>query len=203
MGLNDLRRLLKEMSDLAANSIQTSIESYLTAEDSLERVRILSKQLRAMQIKVSELSTELIARYQPVASDLRFIRSCMEVAYSYFRIGRYALDVAEVQRDLGDLSRCDSGVVRLMFNDSMEMLSLSKKAFLENDIESAEKVKELDDKVDSAFYGIMSKLEEGGDIRCQVSRVLIAKYIERIADHACYIAEATVYALSGEPSADD
>lgn len=53
-----------------------------------------------LQDEVSELAVELIARYQPVATDLRFIKSCMEVAYGFSRFGRYAFDISEVLRYL-------------------------------------------------------------------------------------------------------
>ena len=60
-----------------------------------------SEKLKIFQLEVSDLATELIFRYQPVATDLRYIRSCMEIAYGFSRFGRYAYDIIEVLRNNG------------------------------------------------------------------------------------------------------
>ena len=66
-----------------------------------------SEKLKMLQDEVTDLAVELIARYQPVATDLRFIKSCMEIAYGYSRFGRYSYDIVDVLETLGPLSGCD------------------------------------------------------------------------------------------------
>ena len=72
--------------------------------------------LRVMQDEVADLTIELIARYQPVATDLRFIRSCMEIAYGFSRYGRYSFDIVEVLETIGSVSECEKGAVLMMAN---------------------------------------------------------------------------------------
>ena len=73
-----------------------------------------SEKLRFLQIEVTDFATELIARYQPVARDLRFIQSSMDAAYGFSRFGRYAYDIAEVMETIGPIPNCDKSEVTLM-----------------------------------------------------------------------------------------
>ena len=66
-----------------------------------------SEKLRFLQMEVTDFATELIARYQPVARDLRFIQSFMDAAYGFSRFGRYAYDIAEVLETIGPFPNCD------------------------------------------------------------------------------------------------
>ena len=78
MGLDKLNSLLLEMGTLSENAVTTSIEAYNKGGKGTE-VREWSKRLRTLHVQVSDLAMELMARYQPVASDLRFIKSCLGV----------------------------------------------------------------------------------------------------------------------------
>ncbi len=80
MGLEKLRNMVLDMAELSQNTVSTSIDAYVQGRDLRDRIYSWSEELRMLQDEVSELAVELIARYQPVASDLRFIKSCMEVA---------------------------------------------------------------------------------------------------------------------------
>ena len=67
----------------------------------LKKIQIFewSEKLKIFQLEVSNLATELIFRYQPVATDLRYIRSCMEIAYGFSRFGRYAYDIMSTRNN--------------------------------------------------------------------------------------------------------
>ena len=79
-------------------------------------------------MKVGDLAIELIARYQPVATDLRFIRSCMEIAYGFSRFGRYAYDIVDVLETMGSIANCDKSAVLEMSCTVREMIRISVQA---------------------------------------------------------------------------
>ena len=156
-----------------------------------------------LQDEVSELAVEIIARYQPVATDLRFIKSCMEVSYGFSRFGRYAHDISDVIGIFGDLSGCDRDAVQKAGAQAKEMIRVSIKAFTERDVEKASVLKKMDDVVDNIYLDFVKKaahLHEA-DLKCVVSGTLILRYLERIADHATYVGETVPYIVSGERSA--
>ena len=156
-----------------------------------------------LQDEVSELAVEIIARYQPVASDLRFIKSCMEVAYGFSRFGRYAHDISDVFGIFGDLSTCDKTPIERVGGQAKDMIRLSIKAFTERDIEMASKLPKMDDVVDNAYLDFVkrSATRPDSDMKCMVSGTLILRYLERIADHATYVGESVAYIVSGERAA--
>jgi phosphate transport system protein len=203
LGLDRLRNMVLDMGELSQNTVSTAIDSYVQGRDLRERIYGWSEELRMLQDEVSELSVEIIARYQPVASDLRFIKSCMEVAYGFSRFGRYAHDISDVVGIFGDLTNCDRQPIQAAGAQAKEMMSMSIKAFTERNIELATKVKKMDDVVDNIYLDFVKKsaLEHEGNLKCVVSGTLILRYLERIADHATYVAETVPYIVSGERSA--
>src|SRR6201987_5377550 len=104
IGLDRLRNMVLDMAELSQNTVSTAIDSYVQGRDLRDRIYGWSEELRMLQDEVSELAVEIIARYQPVATDLRFIKSCMEVSYGFSRFGRYAHDISDVVSIFGDLS---------------------------------------------------------------------------------------------------
>jgi len=113
MGLGRLSDTILEMASLSEKSVTTAIEAYEGGGKFGEQIREWSDELRRKEDEVSDLAIELLARYQPVASDLRFIKSCMEISYGFSRLGRYAYDISEVLETFGDLSACDRSEVEL------------------------------------------------------------------------------------------
>jgi phosphate transport system protein len=161
-----------------------------------------------MQDEVSDLSMELIARYQPVATDLRFIRSCMEIAYDFSRFGRYSYDIADVLETMGSISDCDKSYVLKMSNTVREMINLSINALQSRDRNAAQKLYEMDDTVDALYRRYMNEIinpQENTNkkelldktLRCYISALLILRYLERISDHACYIGDSVYYIVTG------
>lgn len=203
IGLEKLRGMIFDMADLSNNTVTTAIDAYVQGKDVRGRIFGWSEELRMLQDEVSELAVELIARYQPVASDLRFIKSCMEVAYGFSRFGRYAHDIADVLGMFGDLSACDKSLIHQAGDQAKSMISLSIKAFAERNVELASKLNEMDDVVDNIYTDFVKKAARvpEGDLKCTVSATLILRYLERIADHATYVGESVVYIVTGERAA--
>jgi phosphate transport system protein len=178
MGLDKLRNMVLDMAELSENTVSTAIDAYVQGKDLRERIYNWSEELRMLQDEVSELAVEMIARYQPVASDLRFIKSCMEIAYGFSRFGRYG-------------------------KQAEDMIRLSIKAFTERNIEMASKLTTMDDVVDDAYLDFVkrSATSPDSDVKCMISGTLILRYLERIADHATYVGESVAYIVSGERAA--
>jgi phosphate transport system protein len=200
IGLDRLSSMLMDMANLAEKAVSTSIEDYSKGKNQMEDIRSWSEELRMLQDDVSELAVDIIARFQPVASDLRFIRAAMEIAYGFSRFGRYAYDIAEVLEMWGDLSACDHSIVEITAKTTKEMIRMSIEAFANRDVELAKNVKKLDDFVDEKYREHVDKMihDQSIDVRCAMSTALILRYLERISDHSSYIGDSVVYIVTGE-----
>ncbi len=200
-GLEQINSLLLDMASLSQKAVTASIDAYSQGGKATE-VRDMSHQIHALHRRVSDLSMEMIARYQPVASDLRFLKSCVEISYGFFRYGRYALDITQVLDMFGDLSGCDRAFVVETARRTQEMISLSVEAFARRDVETAKKIPSMDDAVDESYRENLRRTIEGeGNVKCSLSAMLILRYLERMADHATYIGELVEYITTGvEPS---
>jgi phosphate transport system protein len=201
IGLDKLNRMLLEMAALSEDAVTASIEAYSEGGRDTQ-VREWSKRLQTLHRQVSDLSIEMIARFQPVASDLRFIKACFEISYGFYRFGRYARDIVEVLEIFGDLSRCDRKEVVETARNTQKMIRMSVDAFARRDVALARQVPKLDDLVDDSYRRhLRAVLDEKKDVRCVLSAGLILRYLERISDHAAYIGESVDYIVTGvEPS---
>jgi len=202
IGLEKLSRLVLDMADLAEKSVVSSLQSYLAGKSNTQQLEQWSQELRRIQDEIGELSIEMIARYQPVASDLRFIKACMEIAYGFSRFGRYAYDISEVLELWHDLSRCRQDELKEMIGMVTNMIRMSVEAFAKRDVQLGLQVFELDDKVDSLFRKSMERvsLNTSQIPECDISLLLVMRYLERIADHAAYIGETVSYVVTGKSS---
>ena len=201
MGLDQLNSLLLDMANLSQRAVSASIEAYSQGRKGAE-VKQMSDKLQTLHRQVSDLSMEMIARYQPVATDLRFLKACMEISYGFFRYGRYALDITQVLDMFGDLGGCDRTFVVDTAKKTQEMIRMSSEAFARRDVELARKIPAMDDVVDESYRENVRKTIRGkGNLKCSMSAALILRYLERIADHAAYIAESVEYITTGvEPT---
>lgn len=199
IGLEKLKNMLIDMGAFSEKTVSTAIDAYTQGKNLVEDVFTASERLRMLEEEVSELAIELLARYQPVASDLRFIKSCLEIAYGFTRFGRYAYDIMQVRSVFGDLSKCDTKPIEEAGRHAKEMIRLSIKAFIERDISMSRRLKEMDSVIDNLYLEYVKSAAEkqDKDIRCTIAATLILRYLERIADHATYIADSVAYIRSG------
>ena len=209
LGIEHIQNIVMDMAKLSERSVFASIESYEKGTSLIKKqIFDWSENLRLMQDEVSDLSMELIARYQPVATDLRFIRSCMEIAYDFSRFGRYSYDIADVLETMGSISDCDKSYVLKMSNTVREMIHLSINALQSRDRNAAQKLYEMDDTVDALYRRYVNEIINPQEIqnkkefldktlRCYISALLILRYLERISDHACYIGDSVYYIVTG------
>jgi phosphate transport system protein len=208
LGIDRIRNIIMDMAKLSENSVFAAIESYEQSTHLKKQIFDWSEKLRILQDEVSDLAIELIALYQPVATDLRFIKSCMEIAYGFSRFGRYAYDIADVLETIGSVSECDKSAVLEMSKTVREMILRSLEALRSRDKDASQWLYEMDNIVDVQYrkyiHDAIARQEENPnenkDLRCYISTSLILRYLERISDHACYIADSVVYIVTGSSS---
>jgi phosphate transport system protein len=193
------------MGHLSEGLVNSALESYDNGTMLRSQIFEGSEKLRFLQIEVTDFATELIARYQPVTRDLRLIQSFMDAAYGFSRFGRYAYDIAEVLEAIGPLQNCDKSQVAVVQKTVKEMIQLSVHSLEKLDKNTSQKLYMMDDSVDSMFRNYLKKAlthtkKRGFEPRCYASTLLILRYLERIADHACYIGDCVHYVVTGDPS---
>jgi len=202
-GLEQLASIVFRMGEMAYKAVSLSLESYIEGTNALAQVQDLSEMLIIMADEAEDKAFELIARFQPVASDLRILKSYMKVIYDFERYGRYALDVSQVQRTSGGLEQCERWInesIREMSEKVLNMVRTSIESLRSHNVEMAKTLSETENQVDDMYFKYLDRLVEKAPAtnKCTISSVLVARYLERIADHATYVGEAIIYLATGE-----
>jgi phosphate transport system protein len=201
LGLEQLANMILDMASLAEKAILTSLEAY-QRKPGVSSVTVLhiSEQLRILREETSGLAVEILARYQPLAGDLRYVKSCIDISYDLSRFGRYAYDIALTPDWLGDLSSCDFGVAMETAEKALAMIRKSMVAFKNRDAGLAKTLPADDDVIDQVYKDTIISTLSNGKVRreCALAIALLMRHIERIADHACYVADSVIYIVEGE-----
>jgi len=198
-GLNELSNIIYEMADLAERTVDASIHVYLEGGTIDIQIRAWSDALRSLHDSLEERAVELIARYQPVATDLRMIKSSMKIAYDLSRFGRYALDISTALKILDVHPEPANGSIAELGKKTIEVLHLSIEIFKNRNFELMAKLTDLENEIDKLYRSYLRSMVEKPPKNNQtlISNVLVSRHLERIADHACYIAEETYYMVHG------
>jgi phosphate transport system protein len=203
IGLETLSRLLFKMGDMAEETVFLSLDTYLRGLDESKKIRLWSETLVVLSEEVEDKAIELIARFQPVATDLRTIESYMRIAYDLSRYGRYAWDIIFIHKKLEvNSGECILPSIPMgeLAQKVRSIVHTSVEAVKRPDVDLAQKIGELEDEIDVAYYACLDKLveEDPRTTKCLVTNLLFIRHLERIADHASYIGEAIIYLLTGK-----
>ena len=203
VGLEQLAQTIVRMGELAYKAVATSLHGYIEGASTLQEVQDLSDTLEVIGNEAENKIFELIVRYQPVATDLRILKSYLKIAYDFARHGRYALDVSQIYERLDGAKECEKWIhesIKQMSDKVLSMVRTSVNSLKSHDIELAKTLSETEQQVDEMYFKHLDNLAEKGPAtnRCTVSSVLVVRYLERIADHATYTAESVVYIATGE-----
>jgi phosphate transport system protein len=203
--LEDLKTRVARMSALVQQIVERAIDALLESDPELARRTILEdERIDDEEVLVEKAAIDLLALHQPAAGDLRLITSVIKANSDLERIADCAVNVA--QRVLllpkGDAFEPPDDL-RLMCTSVVANLRDAVKAFNLGDIELARQVVRNDDVVDALYHQIvqdmLSRMEQAGyDAGVQLANVMIAKNLERIADHCTNIAEDVIYVQSGQ-----
>jgi phosphate transport system protein len=202
-GLEQLTAMVFKMGEAAEKALAISISGFVRGKDTSEDVHELSEILVSLTVEVEEKAFELIAKYQPVASDLRIVNSYMKIAYDFERYGRYAWDISFIRKRLGGLKGCEEWIPQFiedMGEKVLQMVRISTRSLKNQDAELAKTISKTEQEVDEMYFQYLDKLvkEARATNQCTISSVLVVRYLERIADHATYITEAVVYIATGQ-----
>lgn len=202
-GLEEQSVLIVRMGELTYETLALSIHGYLEGRSVQEQVREMSDILLSMADKVEDETFQLIVRFQPVASDLRTIKSYMKIGNDFARYGRYALDISYINDQLKGLKQCEAWTqeyVNEMSEKVLSMVKVSVESLKKQDITLAKTISETEREVDKMYFDYLHKLIDAENIngKCIISSALMTRYLERIADHAVYVCESIVYIVTGE-----
>jgi phosphate transport system protein len=203
--LNQLKEDVLKMGHLATEMLSTSIES-LKKQDKKKAEYVYSKkeELADMDEKLEENAFQLIALYQPMAKNMRTIACCLKIITYLARIGRYGKDIAKIAQEIMDQPQVSKLVsIPHMNNMVREMVNDALKAFKTEELSLIKDFSERDDDVDALRYAIFREcitymMENPKTIDRCTRYVMVARYLERCADHACKMAEKIHYMVKGE-----
>jgi phosphate transport system protein len=171
-----------------------------------EKVMDRDEQINAMEIKIDHDCILFIARNQPVAKDLRTVASVHKILTDLERIGDITADVCKTIITLKEFSynEIDEDIVALA-EDVRKMVGDSVRSFVNEDLKGAYDVIEYDDVIDQAYYRLKDKIvmalkkqSDTTQVNSLVTQLTIAKYMEKLADHAQNISEWIIFTVSGE-----
>lgn len=209
--LQVLNREMIEMGQKIVKSIARSIEALTDKNvDLAQRIMESDIEIDRYQKKIEGICFDLLIQQQPVARDLRTVTAAMKMVTDMERIGDHAADISEMTILMGENSRIDQySHIKKMSSETMLMLNHSIEAYVEKNIEKAKEVIEHDDVVDELFSEakkdiislILNNPKEGEEA---TDLLMVAKYFERIGDHATNIAEWVIFSLNnGEQAGEE
>lgn len=200
--LNTLNQRLIQMGQLIEKNIQEAIDALVNGNvEKATRIMAADDEVDSLQRDIENICFGLLIQQQPVAKDLRAITAAMKMVTDMERIGDHASDISEMTEFLANYRSEDNlRTLKQMAGEATVMLIHSIDAFTEKNKELAKDVIEHDDIVDALFVNVKEELiayiasnPKCGEVQLDV--LMIAKYLERIGDHATNIAEWVLYAL--------
>lgn len=204
--LKDLNQNLTDMSELCIQAVEEALKALIEQEEAPAH-QVLEREMKIndLEREISQEAIRLVMRQQPVASDLRFLSASISMNTDLERIGDQAEDISRLvlqmiqtgyeKRELGSLVE--------MSRRTNEMIEQSVQAFISDDAELAEQVVDSDDVVDALFVKVRDEIvrdiQEGSyEASTLTDMLMIAKYLERIGDHATNIGEAVYFSITGQ-----
>jgi phosphate transport system protein len=203
-GLDDLKQKLLIMGGMAEQAVERAVRAYQSRDLAIcEMVLRDEAKINAAERDVDEMAIDLLAMQQPMAVDLRFIIACIKINADLERVGDQAVNIAERVMDLTTHPRSPLNVdIPRMAQLSISMVRDALNAFLAADVERARAVLERDDLVDNmnreifeaADFAMANNIE---DHRNALDTLIVARNLERVADHATNIAEDVIFWVQG------
>src|SRR5436190_12167642 len=198
--LDALKQTLLAMGALVEDQIRRVMRALVERDEALARDVIeRDHQVNAYDVEVDEKCVELLARYQPAASDLRFLTTAMKIVTDLERIGDQAVNIAQRVLELNQEPQLKPYIdLPRMAERAQAMVKASLDAFVARDTALARRVRADDGAVDDLNHQIFRELltfmmADPATIPRAIRLILIARFLERMADHATNIAEMVVY----------
>lgn len=202
--MEDLREHVAGMTAMVQQVVEQAVEAVQTLDVRLAQQCIAAdKQIDEQEVAIELEAINLLALHQPAATDLRLITSIIKVNNDFERIADCAVNIAQRVQPLSHQERFRAPQdLRLMADSVLQSLRDAIKAFNLGDANLARQVLRSDDVVDALYHQIVQDMlnmmeQDGQQANKDLSTIMIAKNLERIADHCTNIAEDVVYVQSG------
>lgn len=204
---NELRAIhvdIIKMGTLIEKTIDETITALVNQDVNLARkVDEGDDRFDQMEIEIGSKCVNLIATQQPVASDLRKIFSIVKIVTDLERIADHCQDISKLTLNLADKKYVKPLIdIPKMGKQVKEMVKMTIDCYIDQDVEKSKQVCANDDIVDNYFYTIVADLQaimkdKPDEIAQCIDFLMIAKYLERMADHATNVAEWVIYSVEG------
>ena len=204
--LEQMQKELLEMGMLCEEAIQKTYRLLVSEQEREELVKaidVLEREIDAKERRIEADCIQLFLQQQPVASDLRLISSTLKMITDLERIGDHATDIAEIL-ETGSIKVPAKDIdLAKMAEIAMDMINRSVESYVQKDLEMAREVIDRDDVLDELFINVRKEIS-----RCSAEKIytndqtmdllMIAKYYERLGDHATNVAEWVEFSLTGK-----
>lgn len=202
--LETLNVELTKMGALCEEAISAGIKALLEGDGGMaQRAVACEREIDEAERSIEALCMKLLLQQQPVARDLRAISSALKMISDMERIGDQAADIAELAAHL-DASVLPGHVhIGDMTRSAVKMVTDSVESFVKKDLNMARGVIQYDDVVDSAFLSVREELialirSDSTAAAQALDLLMVAKYLERIGDHAVNVAQWVIYSITGD-----
>lgn len=202
--LTHLNNELITMGALCEEAISGCVKYLIDNDISMRDIAVeADKQIDQAERDIERLCIKMLMQQQPVATDLRIISSALKMISDMERIGDQAYDIAEIVKHIQNNGLEGKTHISDMARATIRMVTDSIESFVKKDISLAEAVIKYDDEVDALFDKVKNELiravrQTEGDAEALIDLLMIAKYFERIGDHAENIAEWVIYSITGK-----
>ena len=203
--LKKLKKEVVEMGNLAKEMLSNAVEALKDRNKEVaSQVIEKKKKIADMDERIEQDALRLIALYQPMARDMRTIACVLKMITYLTRVGRYGKDIAKVAIELADQPHIARLVeIPHMADMVCSMIEDALKAFENEDVSLIRDFEERDSEIDALRYSIFREcitymMEDAKNITRCMHYAMVARYLERCADHACKMAEKINYMVTGE-----
>lgn len=203
--LRELRAQSLAMGARCERIVRVAIEAFRTgAPELVTQVESIDAQIDRDEIAIHALALRILAVRQPVADDLRFVAAALRLITDLERVGDEAVNISEraspTESEVVVLAR---PALEAMGSETQEMLHSALQAFVDRDAESAALVLARDDVVDQQCSSVMTSVtdyltQHPAEVHGGLRVIRVAKYLERIADHATNVAEEAIFMVRGD-----
>ena len=203
--LKNLKAETLEMAHLGRFMLRNAVDALIRQDNELAASVVARKEeIHAMEVRLEERCYQLIALNQPMAKDMRVIACTLKVITASLRIGRYGKVIANIVKKISDQPHiANLMTIPHMADLVIEMIDDAVEAYEKDSITGVSDFSARDDTIDSLRQsifreGITYMMEDPKSITRCTNYILVARYLERCADHACKIAENVHYMETGE-----
>jgi phosphate transport system protein len=203
--LNTLKQDTAVMAKFGRNMLRTAVDALIGQDMGLAESVIAKKdEIHQMEVRIEDHCYQLIALYQPMAKDMRAIACTLKVTSASMRIGRYGKVIAKIVKEIsGKPHIANLMSIPHMGDLVIEMVDDAIRAYESEDMTGISEFSLRDDTIDALRHsifreGITYMMEDPKNIPRCTHYIMVARYLERCADHACKIAENVHYRETGE-----